>query len=1382
MKRKSSSQVAFFGLRILIGLASCSIGASLALSGFGVFSAAPPRGDRATQDQHSNEQIDVLQPWAIVANYPALVESSVVGSDGTYAYVAGGRISGGPSNTFNRYDPNSNSWTALPAMPTALFATRGAFAANTNSFYVFGGFNGATTFNTTYIYNAGTNSWTTGAPMPAARFFPNVAYDAPTGKIYVIGGFTSGSVEANQTWEYDPVANTWNTTRANIPAAMGGSATSIVGQFIYLAGSYAGGSGSTLHYRYDINNDAWAPMPGVPVAVYEAAGAAIGSQIYVIGGGNPFVAGDGKGAPSPLDSSHAPAASFTTTYIFDTSTLTWTTGPNTNVAHSFTGGTAISNRLLVVAGSNGTADTNTVEMTTAPPPGRKILLVQADCGTNPALLRNNLLALDPTMTVDFFNAQTGTPTLVQLQGYDIVVPFSNCVYSDAVTLGNNLVSYMNAGGVVVAFNFDWFGGNQSIQGTWLSAGYSPFNNPGSNNFSPGTLGAFTAGHPLMQGVSSLNSNFRMTMALASGATQVAAWNDATPLIAYKGRAVAVSGYVGDFSSGWSGDFARVILNAHAWLSSPGHRILIVNADGGVNPDTLRNNILAADPTTTVDVFDGGTATPTVAQLQAYDTVVPFSNFSWADSTTLGNNLVSYMNAGGVVVAFTFDWSSVATSSIQGTWVSGGYTPFNFPAANNFTAATLGTFTAGHPLMQGVSSLNASDRSNVSVAGGATQVAAWNDSIPLLAYKGRAVGVSAYVGDGGGSGIWSGDYGRVILNAGNFLGTSDLFASLNGQVNTGNTGGSILEFTSAGGQSIFKSPEGRPRGVAFDGAGNLFVATNPFDGGSGTYQSAIVKITPVGVQSTFATVSGNFFLEDLRFDTSGNLYALGNDFNDANLASTIFEFTPGGTQSTFGSVPGQSFGLAFDGAGNLFVSDNSDQTIYKFTPAGARTVFVGPAAFGPSGLQNTGFETGSFSPGWTISSSMPAPVVSNLQANTGTYSGHLGSFGPGETPGDSSFFQQVGVPSTGGTLTYWYWPRTVDNIMFDWQDAYVTNAAGTVILATVMHVCENTQVWTQITFDMSAFAGQTVGIKFLVHGDNAGDATDMFVDDVVVTRIGPAGLAFDKSGNLFVSTESASVGIDTILKFTPAGMGSTFAMGLSNPRGLAFDSMGNLFAAEVPQFSTGDILKFTPAGAQSVFASGLGRPAGNGGPEFLTFRGVSPVGAVSRKVHGGAGTFDLPLPLSGTPGIECRSGGATNDYQIIISFAHEVTVGGAPQAQVTSGTGTVGSGGVSNGGAVTVSGSSVTIPLTNIGNAQTIKVTLFGVNDGSSSGNVVIPMSRLLGDTNSNGAVTSADVSQTKSRIGQTISSANFRSDINANGAINASDTGLVKSALGTGLP
>ena len=177
--------------------------------------------------------------------------------------------------------------------------------------------------------------------------------------------------------------------------------------------------------------------------------------------------------------------------------------------------------------------------------------------------------------------------------------------------------------------------------------------------------------------------------------------------------------------------------------------------------------------------------------------------------------------------------------------------------------------------------------------------------------------------------------------------------------------------------------------------------------------------------------------------------------------------------------------------------------------------------------------------------------------------------------------------------------------------------------------------------------------------------------------------------------------------------------------------------------------------------------------------LSPTTAVSRNTHGGAGTFDINLPLAGSPGIECRTNGhATNDYTIIVTFPSAVTVDGNPQAAVTLGAGCVGSGGACSG-SVNVSGNTVTIPLTNVPNAQTINVTLYQVDGG---GNVVIPMAVLAGDVNGNRTVNAADVAFTKAHIGQSVDATNFRADVNFNGTINAADVSLVKSYLGTGLP
>ena len=162
-------------------------------------------------------------------------------------------------------------------------------------------------------------------------------------------------------------------------------------------------------------------------------------------------------------------------------------------------------------------------------------------------------------------------------------------------------------------------------------------------------------------------------------------------------------------------------------------------------------------------------------------------------------------------------------------------------------------------------------------------------------------------------------------------------------------------------------------------------------------------------------------------------------------------------------------------------------------------------------------------------------------------------------------------------------------------------------------------------------------------------------------------------------------------------------------------------------------------------------------------------AFSRKTHGAAGTFDIPLPVTGNVGIECRIGPT---YQMIINFATTVT---AQSASVTSGTGMVSS--------FTGSGTSqITVNLTGVTDQQRITITLHAVNDGTHMGDVPISMGVLIGDVNGNGAVSAADVALTKSQVGGTVGAGNFREDVNVNGTISSTDVALVKSDVGHALP
>jgi hypothetical protein len=167
----------------------------------------------------------------------------------------------------------------------------------------------------------------------------------------------------------------------------------------------------------------------------------------------------------------------------------------------------------------------------------------------------------------------------------------------------------------------------------------------------------------------------------------------------------------------------------------------------------------------------------------------------------------------------------------------------------------------------------------------------------------------------------------------------------------------------------------------------------------------------------------------------------------------------------------------------------------------------------------------------------------------------------------------------------------------------------------------------------------------------------------------------------------------------------------------------------------------------------------------------PTSVVSRKNHTGVGNFDVVLPLVGTPGIECRTGGATGDHKVIVNFTVPVSV---TSVAVTSGVGSV--------SGTTIAGGQVTVNLTGVANAQVITITLFGVSNGTNSGDVAVPMAVLLGDTTASAAVNSSDITQTKAQSGTAASASNFRTDVTINGVVNSSDVATVKSKSGTALP
>jgi hypothetical protein len=150
------------------------------------------------------------------------------------------------------------------------------------------------------------------------------------------------------------------------------------------------------------------------------------------------------------------------------------------------------------------------------------------------------------------------------------------------------------------------------------------------------------------------------------------------------------------------------------------------------------------------------------------------------------------------------------------------------------------------------------------------------------------------------------------------------------------------------------------------------------------------------------------------------------------------------------------------------------------------------------------------------------------------------------------------------------------------------------------------------------------------------------------------------------------------------------------------------------------------------------------PAIVPITSPSLVAVFARKVHGVAGTFNLPLSgAANNPTIEPRQG---TSHTIVFTFDKPVTAGVATVIE-----------GFATAGVPTFSGSEMRVPLTGVANQQYVTVTVSNVNsvDGGTGGSGSIRVGFLLGDVNQNRVVTLSDLGQVNAQVAQPVNSANF---------------------------
>jgi uncharacterized repeat protein (TIGR01451 family) len=500
-----------------------------------------------------------------------------------------------------------------------------------------------------------------------------------------------------------------------------------------------------------------------------------------------------------------------------------------------------------------------------------------------------------------------------------------------------------------------------------------------------------------------------------------------------------------------------------------------------------------------------------------------------------------------------------------------------------------------------------------------------------------------------------------------------------QVITTFAGNGTCGYAGDGGQA--KSAEfNNPQGIAFDGAGNMYVVD--------CVNSVVRKITKAGVISTYAGVAGTSGYNDnvtalqatfntpegIAADANGNVYVADTYNNVIRYinATTQLVSTVIGTGAYVYSGDGgpanqaglrQPFGVALDGNNNIYVSDTVNAVIRKVDANGIINTIIGNNGYGFGGDGGPALQA-------TLTNPFQIAVDNSGDVwLTDYWNGRIRFYDA--TPntaayltintiiGNGSIFD--GGPATQASL---HFPRSpkIDAS----GNLYITDTQNNVVREVNSDGTINIVAGTQIP----------CAYPTAVCGDG-GSPTD-------ASFYGLRGIAFDNSGNLVVmdTNDSRVRKVTNGVVSTIAGNGTYGFSGdggaatsaeLSYPWGGGYDAKGNLYFLDaynnrVRMVDTnGNISTVAGSGATGC---GNGGFSGDGGPATSALLNC-PIGLdvdaagdlfisdyynfVIRRVDG---TTHIITTVAGTPGKPGYSGDGGPATSATIAYADRVSVNAA----------------------------------------------------------------------------------------------------------------------------
>ena len=273
---------------------ACIAGSSAAFQGVEKFriyiiDGFGPSGDSNTNYFYDPETDSYTTGLASIPGPPRSEGAGVERSG--FIFCLGGRA-GSALSLNQRYNPTTNSWVTLAALPVAVAAEYSAVVVGAEIHVIGGRTDGATVpfsgpkTSVHQVFHVGKQTWSFRAPLPGLPRSEMCAV-AHGHKIYVTGGNVvpfDGAVSTLNIYDVD--ADSWS-LGASMPAPRANAACAVLGNSIYVNGGKPGFafSLSAATFRYDIDTDSWTPDTPKPTATGETVGISHGGQMFVIGGG-----------------------------------------------------------------------------------------------------------------------------------------------------------------------------------------------------------------------------------------------------------------------------------------------------------------------------------------------------------------------------------------------------------------------------------------------------------------------------------------------------------------------------------------------------------------------------------------------------------------------------------------------------------------------------------------------------------------------------------------------------------------------------------------------------------------------------------------------------------------------------------------------------------------------------------------------------------------------------------------------------------------------------------------------------------------------------------------------------------------------------------------